>query len=232
MRSFIAFGLLISLTTANPIFKGRASNSNASIAPSGAIVVDASGSVSGSYKTVQAGVEALSTSYTEPQTLFIMAGTYKEQIYIPVLKSSLVVQGETADTTSYTGNKVTVINNISRNDVANNDLTATVRNWNPNTKFYNLNIENNFGHTASNGQNLAISAQADNQGYYGVQFIGYQDTVLAQVGHQLYAKCLIVGVVDFIFGQKSHAWFEGVDIRTFDAGYITASGGVAEGDSW
>ncbi|CAL3969597.1 unnamed protein product, partial [Diplocarpon coronariae] len=62
--------------------------------------------------------------------------------------------------------------------------------------------------------------------YYGVQFIGYQDTVLAQNGNQLYAKCLIVGVVDFIFGQKAHAWFEQVDIRSFDKGYIVASGGV------
>ncbi|PVH89875.1 carbohydrate esterase family 8 protein [Cadophora sp. DSE1049] len=201
--------------------------------PAGAVVVDASGSISGSYKTVQAGVNALSKTATASQTLFIKAGTYREQVYIQALKSPLVVMGETTDPSSYKANKVTIINNISRNTVANNDLTATVRNWTPNSKFYNINLENDFGHTSTNGQNLAISAQASGQGYYGCAFIGYQDTILAQTGTQLYAKCKIVGVVDFIFGQKAKAWFEGVDIRTFDKGYITASGREAESnDSW
>jgi len=117
---------------------------------------------------------------------------------------------------------------MSRNNVTTNDLTATVRVWNPNTKFYNLNILNTFGHTNSNGQNLAVNAAAGNQGYYGMQLIGYQDTVLANLGNQLYAKSLIVGAVDFIFGQYATAWFEQDDIRTIGSGYITASGRATE----
>ena len=61
-------------------------------------------------------------------------------------------------------------------------------------------MANTFGHSESNGQALAISAHASNQGYYGCQFTGYQDTVLANTGYQLYAKSLIVGATDFIFG--------------------------------
>ncbi|KAL2075810.1 hypothetical protein VTL71DRAFT_753 [Oculimacula yallundae] len=236
MRFFVSIALLFSLVTAHPIVNNGAVNVKAvdqTKPPAGAIVVDAKGAIAGSYKTVQAGVNALSKTTTTSQTLFIMGGTYKEQVYIQALKSPLVVMGETADPKSYASNKVTIINNISRNTVANNDLTATVRNWTPNSKFYNINIENNFGHTATNGQNLALSAQATQQGYYGCSFVGYQDTVLAQLGTQLYAKCKIVGVVDFIFGQKAKAWFQGVDIRTFDTGYITASGrDTAANDSW
>ncbi|KAH6723984.1 pectin lyase fold/virulence factor [Leptodontidium sp. 2 PMI_412] len=238
MRSFLSLALLISLVTSSPTHHKKAKASTVRSVdqtkpPAGAVVVDASGSISGSFKTVQAGVDALDMNSTKTQTLFIMGGTYNEQVYIQALKSPLVVLGETTDSSSYTSNKVTIINNISRNTVANNDLTATVRNWTPNSKFYNLNIENNFGHTNTNGQNLAISAQATNQGYYGCSFVGYQDTILAQTGTQLYAKCFIVGVVDFIFGQKAKAWFEGVDIRTFDKGYITASGRDTEAnDSW
>ena len=52
-------------------------------------------------------------------------------------------------------------------------------------------------------------------------------------GRQLYAKTLIVGAVDFIFGQTALAWLEGVDIRTIATGSITASGRSSETNpSW
>ena len=65
-----------------------------------------------------------------------------------------------------------------------------------------------------------------NQGYYGCGFYGYQDTVLAETGAQLYARCYIEGATDFIFGQRAAAWFDGCDIRVVEAslGFITASG--------
>lgn len=85
----------------------------------------------------------------------------------------------------------------------------------------------------SNGQNLAVSAHTGNQGYYGVQLIGYQDTLLSNTGNQLYAKSLIVGAVDFIFGQTATAWFENIDIRTIATGCVTASGrSSAANPSW
>ena len=57
------------------------------------------------------------------------------------------------------------------------------------------------------------------------------DTLLAQTGTQLYAKSLITGRTDFIFGQHSPAWFDGVDIRVLGGpGYITASGRTSSTD--
>jgi pectin methylesterase-like acyl-CoA thioesterase len=56
---------------------------------------------------------------------------------------------------------------------------------------------------------------------------------LANTGNQLYAKSLVVGAIDFIFGQTATAWFEKVDIRTIATGYITASGrSSATNPSW
>lgn len=136
----------------------------------------------------------------------------------------MVIYGYTKDTSSYAGNQVNITYNLSQNDVPSNDLTATLRAWTTNFKIYNVNILNTFGHTASKGQNLAVSAQAGNQGYYGCGLYGYQDTLLAQRGKQLYAKSKIVGAIDFIFGQYGEAWFDQIDIRTIAAGYITASG--------
>jgi len=187
----------------------------------------------GVYPTVQEGVDALSPTTTTPQTLFIYPGTYVEQVYIPALKSNLTVQGYTEDARTYDGNTATITFNLALLNVTSDDLTATVRQWNPNTKFYNLNIANTFGHVPKNGQNLALSAHTTNQGYYACQLLGYQDTLLANTGNQLYVKNLIVGAVDFIFGQTATAWLEQCDIRTIATGCITASGrAAATNPSW
>ncbi|MCJ1241357.1 hypothetical protein MMC14_009362 [Varicellaria rhodocarpa] len=174
----------------------------------------------------QAAINALSTTSTTAQSIFIEAGTYSEQVYIPARKAQLIVYGSTSDTASYTSNMVTITHSASLATSSNDDATATVRNWATNTKFYNVNIANTFGKSASNGQALAISAYAGNQGYYGCQFKGYQDTVLAETGNQVFAKSLIIGATDFIFGQTATAWFDQVDIRVLATSYgtISASG--------
>jgi len=170
---------------------------------------------------------------TTPQILFIYPGTYKEQVYIPALNSNLTVQGYTTDATSYYNNTATITYDLALLNTTTDDLTATLRQWNTNTKVYNLNIANTFGHVSTNGQNLALSAHTGNQGYYGVQLWGYQDTLLSNTGNQLYAKSLIVGAIDFIFGQTATAWFDQVDIRTIATGCVTASGRAsATNPSW
>ncbi|KAJ4287863.1 hypothetical protein N0V88_007576 [Collariella sp. IMI 366227] len=182
---------------------------------------------SAKYKTVQSAISALSTTTTSAQCVFIYAGTYREQVYIPPLTSALTLYGETPDTSSFTSNTVTITQSKSQDDSPNNDATATLRAHTPNFKVYNLNLVNTRG---QGSQALALSAQKDKQGYYGCQFRGYQDTILAQEGAQVYAKSYIEGATDFIFGQRAKAWFDGVDIRVLAAsvGYITANGRDAE----
>lgn len=131
-------------------------------APSGAVIVDATGKTAGSYTTFQKGVNALSTTTTTPQYLFIYPGTYTEQVYVPALNSNLTIQGYTTDASTYAGNQVTLTYNLALKDTTSDDLTATLRQWNKNTKVYNLIIQNTFGHISSNGQNLAISARKFN----------------------------------------------------------------------
>ncbi|KAF1926403.1 carbohydrate esterase family 8 protein [Didymella exigua CBS 183.55] len=187
--------------------------------PSGCLSVGSSGT----YATVSAAVAKLSTTSTKAQCIFIFSGTYKEQVYIPALASALTVYGETTDTSGYASNTVTITQGKSQDDSATNDLTATLRAWTTNLKVYNINLVNTRG---SGSQALALSANADKQGYYGCQFKGFQDTLLAQTGNQVYAKSYIEGATDFIFGQKATAWFDSVDIRVLAAslGYVTANG--------
>lgn len=210
---------IFSLLAILPTFVFAASRTSP---PSGCIVVSKT-ATSGQYKTVQSAVSSLSTTSTSAQCIFIYQGTYNEQVYVPARKAALTIYGYTTDTSSYSGNTVTITQKLSQDDVSGNDLTATLRAWSTNFKVYNINLVNTRG---QGSQALAVSAQADKQGYYGVQFKGFQDTVLANEGSQVYAKCLIVGATDFIFGQRAKAWFDGVDIRVVTAsiGYITANG--------
>lgn len=201
--------------------------------PSGALIVDGSKPYSpGVFPKLQAAILALSFTTTTNQSIFIYPGTYNEQVYIPVLKSSLVIQGWTTDARSYKENGATITFGLAAGslNVSNNDLSGTIRSWNPNTKIYNLNIKNSFG---VGKQAIALSAQADKQGYYGCQLLGYQDTVLTNRGNHLFAKTLITGAVDFIFGQYSTAWFEQVDIRVTGTGWVTANGRLDDANpSW
>ena len=124
---------------------------------------------------------------------------------------------------------MTVTYNKDATSAGSDDASGTVRNKATNTKFYNINIANTFG---SGSQAIALSAYNSQQGYYGVQLTGYQDTLLAETGTQVYAKSLITGRTDFIFGQHSPAWFDGVDIRVLaGGGYVTASGRASSSDA-
>ena len=48
---------------------------------------------------------------------------------------------------------------------------GTLRNYAANSKIYNINVANTYG---PGSQALALSAEANNQGYYACQFTGYQ----------------------------------------------------------
>ncbi|KAK5138425.1 hypothetical protein LTR08_000011 [Meristemomyces frigidus] len=227
----VAVAGLSSLTAAAPACSyNNAWSTSRTLPPCGAVIVDQTGH-HGNYTSVQAGVNALSTTQNGTQTLFIYPGVYIEQVYIPPRAANLTLYGWTRATQSYHGNTVNITHSLSLANTTSDDLTATVRAWTTNFKMYNINILNTFGHAVHNGQALALSAHTTNQGYYGVGLFGYQDTLLANTGKQLYAKSKITGAVDFIFGQHAQAWLEGIDIRTVAAGCITASGRNATNDT-
>lgn len=189
------------------VLAGPALAASRTTAPSGCVTVAKSG---GQYSTIQAAVNS------GPQCIFIAAGTYNEQVLV---QKKLIIYGATSDTSSYSGNQVTITANKSQKDGLGNDATATLRVKANGFKMYNVNVNNGFG---QGSQAVALSAYADS-GYFGCKFTGFQDTLLSQEGTHVFAKCLIAGATDFIFGQHAKAWFEKCDIRVVSAslGYIT-----------
>ncbi|KAK0199659.1 pectin lyase fold/virulence factor [Desarmillaria ectypa] len=222
LRALTFFSLLVlfatSLVNATPAVKRDSRTS----APSGAVVVRGSGTKSGEYSKVQAAINALPNDGTT-QVIFIYAGTYSEQVYID-RKGKTTIMGQTSDTTSYMSNTVTITHSSSLGTAGTDDLTGTLRVHKDDFALYNVNVKNTFGQASTNGQALALSAYGSNQGYYGVGFYSYQDTVLAETGNQFYGSCYIEGAVDYIFGQYARAYFHKNMIASVGAGAITASG--------
>ncbi|KKY29900.1 putative pectinesterase [Diaporthe ampelina] len=198
--------------------------------PSGSITVCSSGC---NYNTIQKAVSSISTSSKDEHSIFIYSGTYAEQVTIPVLSGKLNIYGYTKDTSDYSGNVVNLQwESALATGAADDEHTAALINTSPNVAVYNINIKNTYGKpSGSGGQAIALSAYNTEQGYYGVGLYGYQDTLLAQTGNQIYAHSYIEGAVDFIFGQHARAWITNSRVVSVGAGAITASGRASDSDT-
>uniref|UniRef100_A0A0B7JKY2 pectinesterase n=1 Tax=Bionectria ochroleuca TaxID=29856 RepID=A0A0B7JKY2_BIOOC len=183
--------------------------------PSGAIIVSKSG---GDYKTIQEAVNAASASAA---VIFIQPGTYEEQVLIESGAGALTIYGYTEGDQDYSKKEVILTHSLGADEAGSNDASGTLRAKNDGLKVYNINIENSRG---KGTQAIALSAYGSEQGYYGCQFLGYQDTILTSKGNHYFHGCYIEGATDFIFGQDSIAWFENCTIGISAKGYITANG--------
>ncbi|KAL5337513.1 pectinesterase A [Aspergillus crustosus] len=181
-------------------------------APAGCLSVGGGGT----YSTIKAAVTALGSS-TSDACIYISAGTYREQLTFQYA-GALTLYGQTTDTGTYKQNTVTITNTISSPQAGSLVASATVNADLDDFAVYNINIVNGYG---SGAQAVAMAASGERQGYYGVQFIGYQDTLYARAGIQYYSNCYIEGAVDYIFGDAS-AWFGECNIVSNGGGYITA----------
>ena len=177
---------------------------------------------------IQDAVSSIDTSSTDESSIFIYSGTYTEQVTVPELSGKLSIYGYTEDTSDYTGNVVSLEYDSSiASGAADDESTSALIVESENVAVYNIDITNTYG---EGSQAIALSAYNTEQGYYGVGLYGYQDTLLAETGNQIYANCYIEGAVDFIFGQHARIWVTNSVISSIGAGAITANGRSSEDD--
>ncbi|KAL7285103.1 hypothetical protein ACG7TL_000195 [Trametes sanguinea] len=173
--------------------------------PAGAITVGPGGA----FSSLSAALKDTSSN-----VYFIFPGTYTDTAIIT--RPNVRVYGQTNVPNSYTGNTVTITNNIPASVAGSNDASGTVQVHAANVSLYNLNIANTFGKTVDQAQAIALSVQEGQFGAYGLKITGDQDTLLANVGAQYYANSWIEGAVDFTIGD----------------GFITASGRSSDDGNW
>lgn len=59
------------------------------------------------------------------------------------------------------------------------------------------------------GQAVALRISGDKAAFYNCKFLGYQDTLLDDVGKHFFKNCFIRGTVDFIFGNARSLYMVG-----------------------
>ncbi|KAG5638852.1 hypothetical protein H0H81_009403 [Sphagnurus paluster] len=189
------------------------------IAPAGAVIVRPNTTVAGEYESLAAAVASLPEDKSA-RTIFIYPGTYNEQVYIS-RTGPLSIYGYTHDPYSYAANLVTIQANVTAAQAGSNDASGTLRIHADDVRVYNVNVKNTHG---PGTQAIALSQYGSRVGLYACAFYGYQDTLYASVGTQVYLRNYIQGATDFIFGRSGLAFFGGNTMGVSGPGWVTASG--------
>ena len=182
--------------------------------PAGAITVAQDGS--GTYRTVQAAVDAVPNQSQTPVIIFVKKGTYREKLVVPTLKTHIQLVGENPDNTILTFDDHSGTNGINTFTshsvlVQANDFSAE-----------NITFENSAGYTA--GQAVALHVEGDRCTFKNCRMVGNQDVLFLASDHsrQYFDHCYIEGTTDFIFGAST-AVFDHCTIKSKKSSFITAA---------
>jgi len=175
----------------------------AGFAQSKEIVVAQDGS--GTYRTVQAALDAVPKNNRTLITILIRKGTYKEKLNLGKKQNFVKLVGEDQNETvlvydDYNGRKTESGEPLGTSEAASfrvfaNDFSAE-----------NLTFQNSAG---LQGQAPAMWVYGDKARFRNCRFLGFRDTlyVYGYGSRQYYSNCYIEGTTDFILGAAT-AWFE------------------------
>ncbi|MGH7977755.1 MAG: pectinesterase family protein [Limisphaerales bacterium] len=186
------------------------------------ITVAADGSAH--FKSVQAAIMSVpSGTAANPVIIHVKNGIYHELIYLQREKSWFHLIGDDARRTIITFNLYAGMTNLDGKPLGTfKTPTATIDADHFTAE--NITFQNAAGPV---GQALAIRVDGDHAIFRHCRFLGWQDTMLLNRGHQYFSDCYIAGHVDFIFGAAT-AWFENCRIYCLRSGYITAASTPAD----
>ncbi|KAK3637774.1 hypothetical protein LTR56_011980 [Elasticomyces elasticus] len=188
-------------TSASASASGSASVTCPTPTPSATLVVSQNATAC-QYPNVTAAIAALPND-SKPYTISIMAGTYTEQFSI-TRNGKVTLIGETTFANDYTQNKVRIqINNGVLTSAGQDEITPVINakktNDNSGLAVYNIDFVNTYPQT-KNVAALAADFYGANIAAYGCSFVGFQDTLLANKGTQVFSNSYIEGSIDFIWG--------------------------------
>ncbi|MEU8175123.1 pectinesterase family protein [Microbispora hainanensis] len=152
----------------------------------------------GTYRTVQAAIDAVASGNSSRKVITIKPGTYREIVTIPATKPYITLQG-----LGSSPRDVVIVNNhyAGGNGGTFNSATAFVNGHD--SALTNLTISNDYveNGTTVDQQAVALNLNADRAVLSNVRLLGDQDTFLINDSARTYVKSsYIEGTVDFIFG--------------------------------
>ncbi|KAL5116142.1 hypothetical protein ACEQ8H_005918 [Pleosporales sp. CAS-2024a] len=191
----------VTSTISSPISTSASAAATCPTAPSATLAVSKTPGPC-EFGTIQSAVNAIPND-AKSYTITIAAGIYVEQFSITRLGKVTLV-GATNFANDYTQNQVRVQFSSGRlTSLGQNEQTPVINakkaNDNSGLAVYNIDFVNTYPQTANTAA-LAADFYGANIAAYGCSFIGFQDTLLANKGTQVFSNCYIEGSVDFIWG--------------------------------
>ncbi|KAL5783582.1 hypothetical protein ACOSP7_008611 [Xanthoceras sorbifolium] len=176
---------------------------------------------SGDYKTISEAIKSVPQKFTGRYIIYVKEGIYDEKVIIPYTMWNLTMYGDGSQKTVITGNR-------GVKDGLLLHQTPSIQIFGHGFMAQSMGFRNTAG--PSKEQAIAAQVQADCAIFVNCRFEGYQDTLWAATHRQFYKKCLIIGTVDFIFGDAA-ALFQNCVLQVRKPGdgqhnVITASGRI------
>ncbi|KAG0591604.1 hypothetical protein KC19_1G187500 [Ceratodon purpureus] len=174
------------------------------------IVVDQSGT--GNYKTINEAFNAVPLHNKNPITIKVNAGTYNERVVVPKSKWRITLQGAGRDVTKIT----------SKSAAGETGTTYTTSTFGVSAPYFtarNISFENSSPPPNGGAQQQAVALRTtgDFNAFYGCAFYGQQDTLYDDRGRHYFKDTLVVGSVDFIFGDGK-SLYKNCELRVLPSG--------------
>lgn len=170
---------------------------------------------SADFISIQEAITACGAFPSNPKTIFIKKGIYKEKIIIDSFNSNISLIGESKDQT------IISFNNYNGQPDIGTFTSYTLKVLADNISLQNITIENTAGAV---GQAVALHVEGDYFKAANCKFLGNQDTLYTagENRRHYFNNCYIEGTTDYIFGSAT-AIFDNCTLYSKANSYITAA---------
>ena len=211
------------------------------------MIVDASyegtdGEVNGNgiptYKTVQAAVDSVPSDNADSKVILVMAGSYEERLEVNTPFISLI--GEDRENTLIHYYPGVLGEDYEAGGDMEKRCATYIMSGAKNFSAENISFANDYVYGTNDGKSDksadAIRVEADDSTFVNVHFIGVQNTLYMHSGFQYYEKCLVEGLLDYIYsGEAARSVFKDCELRfvyepTKTSGYVAAPKTAADAE--
>ncbi|KAF2304229.1 hypothetical protein GH714_028752 [Hevea brasiliensis] len=177
--------------TSNSLAMGAAHADAGKPKPNAVVAKDGSGD----FKTIAAALAAMPAKYEGRYVIYVKAGVYDETVTVTKKMVNVTIFGDGSQKTIVTGSK------IMQMEFRLLELQLLVLALGEGFMAQAIGFRNTAG--PQKHQAVAVRVQADRTIFLNCRFEGYQDTLYVQAHRQYYRSCVVVGTIDFIFGDAS-----------------------------
>ncbi|CAN6198463.1 unnamed protein product [Urochloa humidicola] len=173
---------------------GDGDSGNSDGQPAAATVITVAKDGTGNFRTVGEAVAAAPNNSRARTVIRVKAGTYEENVEVPLYKTNIALVGDGRETTVITGSR-------SAADGWTTYRTATFGVSGEGFLARDVTFRNTAG--AAKGQAVALRVNADLAAFYRCGVESHQDALYAHSFRQFYRECAVAGTVDVVFGDAA-----------------------------